>query len=160
MRPRLEFVSSSFLYFIFNYFRYEFKKEGEKAALLELGPRFTLRLKWVQKGTFDAKWGEFEWVIKVELSFKFLSKLQRLIILYEKFALKYLGILRKIAPIFERVTKYASLKCPAFRIILFMFDQPKGSFRELISKKMLSVNSIARTIESAQFVVNCKCGRF
>ncbi|KAK6024254.1 hypothetical protein OSTOST_09940, partial [Ostertagia ostertagi] len=42
---------------------YEFKKEGQKAALLELGPRFTLRLKWLQKGTFDTRWGEnrFAW---------------------------------------------------------------------------------------------------
>ncbi|PAV88896.1 hypothetical protein WR25_07481 [Diploscapter pachys] len=47
-------------YIFFRHHRYEFKKEGEKAALLELGPRFTLRLKWIQKGTFDAKWGEFE----------------------------------------------------------------------------------------------------
>ncbi|VDN23059.1 unnamed protein product [Cylicostephanus goldi] len=39
-------------------------KEGQKAALVELGPRFTLRLKWLQKGTFDTKWGEFEWVLK------------------------------------------------------------------------------------------------
>lgn len=45
--------------------RYEFKKEGEKAALLELGPRMTLRLKWLQKGTFDTRLGEFEWVLKV-----------------------------------------------------------------------------------------------
>ncbi|CAO4365080.1 unnamed protein product [Caenorhabditis nigoni] len=51
-------------YIFFRHHRYEFKKEGTKAALLELGPRFTLRLKWLQKGTFDAKWGEFEWVLK------------------------------------------------------------------------------------------------
>ncbi|MCP9261974.1 Ribosome production factor 1 [Dirofilaria immitis] len=36
-------------YIFFRHHRYEFKKEGEKAALLELGPRFTLRLKWLQK---------------------------------------------------------------------------------------------------------------
>lgn len=51
-------------YIFFRHHRYEFKKEGQKAALLELGPRFTLRLKWLQKGTFDTKWGEFEWVLK------------------------------------------------------------------------------------------------
>ncbi|KAL6734266.1 hypothetical protein Aduo_004825 [Ancylostoma duodenale] len=51
-------------YVFFRHHRYEFKKEGQKAALLELGPRFTLRLKWLQKGTFDTKWGEFEWVLK------------------------------------------------------------------------------------------------
>ncbi|OZC11202.1 hypothetical protein X798_01618 [Onchocerca flexuosa] len=47
---------------------YEFKKEGEKAALLELGPRFTLRLKWLQKGTFNSRYGEYEWVLKVVFS--------------------------------------------------------------------------------------------
>ncbi|VDL82780.1 unnamed protein product [Nippostrongylus brasiliensis] len=52
-------------YIFFRHHRYEFKKEGKKAALLELGPRFTLRLKWLQKGTFDTKWGEFEWVLKI-----------------------------------------------------------------------------------------------
>ena len=49
--------------------RYEFKREGEKAALLELGPRITLRLKWLQKGTFDTKSGEYEWVLKVRTLF-------------------------------------------------------------------------------------------
>ncbi|OUC46704.1 hypothetical protein D917_07520, partial [Trichinella nativa] len=34
---------------------YEFKKDGTKAALKELGPRFTLRLKALQKGTFNPK---------------------------------------------------------------------------------------------------------
>ncbi|EFO21564.1 brix domain-containing protein, variant [Loa loa] len=51
-------------YIFFRHHRYEFKKEGEKAALLELGPRFTLRLKWLQKGTFDTRYGEYEWVLK------------------------------------------------------------------------------------------------
>ncbi|CAJ0587254.1 unnamed protein product, partial [Mesorhabditis spiculigera] len=51
-------------YIFFRHHRYEFKKEGKKAALLELGPRFTLRLKWLQKGTFDTTGGEFEWVLK------------------------------------------------------------------------------------------------
>ncbi|MFH4984712.1 hypothetical protein AB6A40_011421 [Gnathostoma spinigerum] len=57
MDPPEIFESSTFS-------RYEFKREGEKAALLELGPRFTLRLKWLQKGTFDTRCGEFEWVLK------------------------------------------------------------------------------------------------
>ncbi|VDO23909.1 unnamed protein product [Brugia timori] len=51
-------------YIFFRHHRYEFKREGEKAALLELGPRFTLRLKWLQKGTFDTRYGEYEWVLK------------------------------------------------------------------------------------------------
>lgn len=51
-------------YVFFRHHRYEFKKNGEKAALHELGPRFTLRLKSLQKGTFDSKFGEYEWVLK------------------------------------------------------------------------------------------------
>uniref|UniRef100_A0AC35FYI2 Brix domain-containing protein n=1 Tax=Panagrolaimus sp. PS1159 TaxID=55785 RepID=A0AC35FYI2_9BILA len=51
-------------YIFFRHHRYEFKKEGEKTALHELGPRFTLRLKWLQKGTFNPTEGEYEWVLK------------------------------------------------------------------------------------------------
>uniref|UniRef100_A0A915DNL1 Brix domain-containing protein n=1 Tax=Ditylenchus dipsaci TaxID=166011 RepID=A0A915DNL1_9BILA len=51
-------------YIFFRHHRYEFKKEGEKAALHELGPRFTLRLKWLQKGTYDSREGEYEWCLK------------------------------------------------------------------------------------------------
>ncbi|KAE9549241.1 hypothetical protein FO519_007550 [Halicephalobus sp. NKZ332] len=51
-------------YIFFRHHRYEFKREGEKAALHELGPRFTLRLKWLQRGTFDPVEGEYEWVLK------------------------------------------------------------------------------------------------
>ena len=32
------------------------------ARLQELGPRFTLKLRSMQKGTFDSKHGEFEWL--------------------------------------------------------------------------------------------------
>jgi ribosome production factor 1 len=32
-----------------------------KARLQELGPRFTLKLRWMQEGTFDTQFGEFEW---------------------------------------------------------------------------------------------------
>ena len=44
--------------------RYVFK-DNKKAALKELGPRFTLKLRSIQKGTFDSKFGEYEWVHKV-----------------------------------------------------------------------------------------------
>ncbi len=37
------------------------------APLQELGPRFTLKLEALQKGTFDSKGGEFEWVHKKEM---------------------------------------------------------------------------------------------
>ena len=32
------------------------------ARLQELGPRFTLRLRWLQDGTFDTKFGAYEWL--------------------------------------------------------------------------------------------------
>mmetsp|Transcript_7109 Transcript_7109/g.19895 ORF Transcript_7109/g.19895 Transcript_7109/m.19895 type:complete len:354 (-) Transcript_7109:969-2030(-) len=32
--------------------------------LQELGPRFTLRLRWLQEGTFDTKNGQYEWIHK------------------------------------------------------------------------------------------------
>ena len=34
-------------------------------GLQELGPKFTLKLRWLQKGTFDTKFGEYEWIHKV-----------------------------------------------------------------------------------------------
>lgn len=49
-------------YIFFRHHKYEFKN-AEKVRLRELGPRFTLRLRSLQKGTFDSKLGEFEWVI-------------------------------------------------------------------------------------------------
>uniref|UniRef100_A0A8D0AQE0 Ribosome production factor 1 n=1 Tax=Sander lucioperca TaxID=283035 RepID=A0A8D0AQE0_SANLU len=33
-------------------------------GIQELGPRFTLKLRSLQKGTFDSKFGEYEWVLK------------------------------------------------------------------------------------------------
>ena len=35
--------------------------------LQEIGPRFTLKLQSLQKGTFDSKGGEFEWVHKPDI---------------------------------------------------------------------------------------------
>lgn len=35
-----------------------------RACAQELGPRFTLKLVSLQKGTFDTKTGEFEWLHK------------------------------------------------------------------------------------------------
>lgn len=46
--------------------RYIFKNE-KKVGIQELGPRFTLKLRSLQKGTFDSKFGEYEWVHKVSL---------------------------------------------------------------------------------------------
>jgi ribosome production factor 1 len=35
-----------------------------RARLQELGPRFTIKLKWLQEGTFDTQFGEYEWFHK------------------------------------------------------------------------------------------------
>ena len=48
-------------YIFFRHHRYEFKN-ADKVKLREMGPRFTLRLRSLQKGTFDTKTGEYEWV--------------------------------------------------------------------------------------------------
>ena len=37
-------------------------------ALKELGPRFTLKLRSLQKGTFNSKHGHYEWIQKVRSS--------------------------------------------------------------------------------------------
>jgi ribosome production factor 1 len=39
-------------------------KDRVKARLQELGPRFTLKLRWLQEGSFDTKFGEYEWIHK------------------------------------------------------------------------------------------------
>ncbi|CAG2057540.1 unnamed protein product [Timema podura] len=49
-------------YIFFRHHRYEFTPNG-KVRLRELGPRFTLKLRSLQKGTFDSKTGEYEWLI-------------------------------------------------------------------------------------------------
>ncbi|XP_065069231.1 ribosome production factor 1-like [Rhopilema esculentum] len=50
-------------FIFFRHHRYIFKNK-EKVGLQELGPRFTLKLRWLQKGTFDTKYGEYEWIHK------------------------------------------------------------------------------------------------
>lgn len=50
-------------YIFFRHHRYQFTKEGERAKLRELGPRFTLKLRSLQEGTFDSKTGDFDWMI-------------------------------------------------------------------------------------------------
>jgi ribosome production factor 1 len=39
-------------------------KKKTKARLQELGPRFSLKLRWIQEGTFDTQFGEYEWFHK------------------------------------------------------------------------------------------------
>ncbi|MCJ8737812.1 hypothetical protein PDJAM_G00028330 [Pangasius djambal] len=50
-------------FIFFRLHRYIFKNE-KKVGIQELGPRFTLKLRSLQKGTFDSKFGEYEWVHK------------------------------------------------------------------------------------------------
>ncbi|XP_042320259.1 ribosome production factor 1 [Sceloporus undulatus] len=50
-------------YIFFRFHRYIFKNE-KRVAIQELGPRFTLKLRSLQKGTFDSKFGEYEWIHK------------------------------------------------------------------------------------------------
>lgn len=50
-------------FIFFRHHRYIFRNE-KKVGLKELGPRFTLKMRSLQKGTFDSKYGEYEWVHK------------------------------------------------------------------------------------------------
>ncbi|XP_039765491.1 probable ribosome production factor 1 [Pararge aegeria] len=50
-------------YIFFRHHRYQFTTDGKRAKLLELGPRFTLKLISLQQGTFDSKRGDYEWII-------------------------------------------------------------------------------------------------
>eukprot|EP00429_Kryptoperidinium_foliaceum_P075445 CAMPEP_0176224900 /NCGR_PEP_ID=MMETSP0121_2-20121125/21490_1 /TAXON_ID=160619 /ORGANISM="Kryptoperidinium foliaceum, Strain CCMP 1326" /LENGTH=407 /DNA_ID=CAMNT_0017564163 /DNA_START=90 /DNA_END=1314 /DNA_ORIENTATION=+ len=46
----------------FRHYRYNFKDDGTKCKLQEIGPRFTMKCRYVQHGTFDAKEGEYEYI--------------------------------------------------------------------------------------------------
>mmetsp|Transcript_30559 Transcript_30559/g.49041 ORF Transcript_30559/g.49041 Transcript_30559/m.49041 type:complete len:308 (-) Transcript_30559:168-1091(-) len=50
-------------FIFFRHHRYIFDGP-EKANLQQLGPSFTLKLRWLMKGTFDTKSGEYEWIHK------------------------------------------------------------------------------------------------
>ena len=53
-------------FIFFRHHRYIFDS-AEKVRLQELGPRFTLKLLTLQHGTFDTKFGEYDFVKKKEL---------------------------------------------------------------------------------------------
>lgn len=40
------------------------KRSKIRARLQELGPRFTLKMKWLMEGVFDPEGGEYEWIHK------------------------------------------------------------------------------------------------
>jgi hypothetical protein len=52
-------------YIFFRHHRYIFSDSGKKVRMQELGPRFTLKLQWLQHGTFDTEQGEYEWKHRV-----------------------------------------------------------------------------------------------
>lgn len=52
-------------FIFFRHHRYIYENE-KKARLQEIGPRFTLKLRSIQHGTFDSEHGEYEWVYKKE----------------------------------------------------------------------------------------------
>ncbi len=45
-----------------------------RARLQELGPRFTLKLKWLQDGLLDTEHGEYEWINSKKGQMKSASK--------------------------------------------------------------------------------------
>jgi len=49
-------------YIFFRHHKYAIKST-DKVRLHELGPRFTLKLRSMQRGTFDSKDGDYEWMI-------------------------------------------------------------------------------------------------
>ncbi|KAJ2080946.1 Ribosome production factor 1 [Coemansia sp. RSA 988] len=53
-------------FIFFRRHRYVFKN-SKRVDLQEIGPRFTLRLRWLQKGLYDPVNGEYEWVYKADL---------------------------------------------------------------------------------------------
>jgi len=53
--------------FIFVRFHKYLFENGQRVNLREIGPRFTLKLQWLQKGTFDTKHGEYEWHHKTHM---------------------------------------------------------------------------------------------
>ena len=48
-------------------FRYIFRN-AQRVGMQELGPRFTLKLRSLQKGTFDSKYGDYVWTHNVSCS--------------------------------------------------------------------------------------------
>ena len=51
-------------YIFFRYYRYIFTDDFKNVNLQELGPRFAMRLLFVQKGLYDPEHGDYEWLYK------------------------------------------------------------------------------------------------
>ena len=57
-------------YIFFRYYRYIFTDDFQDANLQEIGPRFAMRLLYVQKGLFDPEKGDYEWYYKDKMGVK------------------------------------------------------------------------------------------
>lgn len=51
-------------FIFFRYHHYEIDEKNAEVSLRECGPQMTLKLHSLQTGTFDPKYGEFEWILK------------------------------------------------------------------------------------------------
>lgn len=54
-------------FIFFRHHRYMFDKHGECCRLMEIGPRFTMKLQWMQEGAFNTKTGRFEFIWRADL---------------------------------------------------------------------------------------------
>ena len=57
-------------FIFFRYYRYIFTNNFTDVNLQEIGPRFTMRLLYVQKGLFDLEKGDYEWMYKDKMGVK------------------------------------------------------------------------------------------
>jgi len=51
-------------FIFFRHHRYIYDEEDKKVRIQELGPRFSLKLRSLQRGVMDTKFGEYVWVHK------------------------------------------------------------------------------------------------
>jgi ribosome production factor 1 len=57
-------------YIFFRYYRYIFTDNFTNVNLQEIGPRFSMRLLYIQKGLFDPDKGDYEWMYKDKMGVK------------------------------------------------------------------------------------------
>jgi len=57
-------------FIFFRQHRYIFNEEFDKVTLQECGPRFTLRLLFIQAKTYDGEFGDYEWYYKDNMGVK------------------------------------------------------------------------------------------
>ena len=113
-------------------FRYQFRN-NKRCGLQELGPRFTLKLRSLQRGTFDSKFGEYEWVHKVRLEiwhgrpqggsggtcpppFLEFEKRRHMMRCYEKLIILFI---ESVLALIDKVLMYSTALC----ILVFLFQR-------------------------------------